>query len=446
MISNLVLTQSLSAVQSSHFQRSVLHVNYSDISGGAARAAYRIHKSIQQSNADIVSLMRVSEKLSDDPSVISGNPIYKPSRISRKLSSFNDRNYLGFGTINPVFHSFCRPSFGLGRELNACAQSLIHLHWIGRNLLSVEEIGRICKPVIWTLHDQWAFCGAEHYVAPPPLIDCRFIEGYTRRNRLRVDAEFGPDSCRYTWQRKRKAWKKKMQIVAPSRWMADNVLSSMLMHDWPTTVIPNPLDLDIWKPISKGEARQILGLPPDKSYLLFGAENSTDLRKGHDLLDAALQLLPNFVHEQLGQSLEILTFGVWENNHSTHCSFRVHRFGRLNDDISLKTLYSAADLFVLPSRQDNFPNTGIEAHACGTPVVAFRIGGLPDIVEEGATGALADPFSPDSLARKIAWILHDQQRMRAFSANARAKAAELWCSRKVAVQYTNLYQSLLERH
>jgi glycosyltransferase involved in cell wall biosynthesis len=125
--------------------------------------------------------------------------------------------------------------------------------------------------------------------------------------------------------------------------------------------------------------------------------------------------------------------------------FPIHTSGPLHDDLSLRLLYAAADVFVIPSRQDNLPNTGLEAHACGTPVVAFATGGLVDIVDHQITGALAQPFDPHSLAAAIRWVLEDPQRRRQLGAAARQRAERLWDPARVAGLYAEVYGQALER-
>ena len=123
----------------------------------------------------------------------------------------------------------------------------------------------------------------------------------------------------------------------------------------------------------------------------------------------------------------------------------LHDTGHLHDDLSLRALYSAADVMVVPSRQDNLPNTGLEAHACGTPVVAFNTGGLPDIVSDRVTGALAEPFQPASLAAAIRWVLQDPQRHQSLSRAARRRAEELWNPARVAALYADYYRQAIDR-
>ena len=124
--------------------------------------------------------------------------------------------------------------------------------------------------------------------------------------------------------------------------------------------------------------------------------------------------------------------------------FPLHYTGHLHDVLSLRALYSAADVMVIPSHQANLPNTGLEAHACGTPVVAFNTGGLPDIVDDRVTGALAEPFDPASLASCIHWVLEDEQRRRALGSVAREPAQRLWNPVRIAGLYTEVYRNAIK--
>ena len=302
-------------------------------------------------------------------------------------------------------------------------------------MLAIADIARIRKPIVWTLHDMWAFCGAEHYT-----IDHRWRDGYLRDNRPAHESGF--DLNRHTWQLKRNHWRRPLQIVCPSHWLADCVRTSALMHDWPVAVVPNTIDTHRWQPIEQRLARQLLGLPQDCPLLLFGAMGGgNDPRKGIDLLLAALALL---LSEPSLQTLQLVVFGQLAPQSPPQLGFPVHYIGHLHDDLSLRALYSAADAIVIPSRQDNLPNTGLEAHACGTPVVAFNTGGLPDIVLDRVTGALAQPFEPASLAAAIRWVLEDSQRRRALGAAARERAEQLWAPARVAGQYAEVYGRAIE--
>ena len=434
----------------------ILHVNASDISGGAARAAYRIHRSLVEHGAvhGLISQMRVISQLSGDPTVISGpptgqSPIWR--RLQPRLAMQARR---GFRTGNPTLHSIAWPSTGLGTELQQRQRQgqidLVHLHWLGDGTLSIEEIGRLPMPLVWTLHDQWAFCGGEHYTSPPQpsetaSSDERFGDGYSPANRHAHEA--GPDLYRRTWLRKRRAWRKPIHIVCPSQWLADCARCSILMGDWPITVIPYPIDLNVWAPCDQAQARALLGLLADRPLVLFGAVGgSADPRKGADLLLEALQRLRSQVVGTPLEQLELVVFGQSRPAQPPDLGFPIHYSGQLHDDLTLRLLYAAADVFVIPSRQDNLPNTGLEAHACGTPVVAFATGGLVDIVDDRVTGALAEPFDPLSLAAAIRWVLEDPQRRRQLGIAARKRAEYLWDPVCITALYSHVYEQALARN
>ena len=208
------------------------------------------------------------------------------------------------------------------------------------------------------------------------------------------------------------------------------------MRDWPVTVVPNPIDTDRWKPLDQALARSLLGLPVDVPLLLFGAMGGgRDPRKGFDLLlDTLLHLRGEL------EGLQLVVFGQLAPRQPPDLGFPIHYTGHLHDDLSLRALYSAADLLVIPSRHDNLPNTGVEAHACGTPVVAFNTGGLPDIVKHKRTGYLARAFVTEDMAAGIRWVLAEGQTLRV---NARERAVQNFASATVAEQYRIVYEGAI---
>jgi glycosyltransferase involved in cell wall biosynthesis len=235
-----------------------------------------------------------------------------------------------------------------------------------------------------------------------------------------------------------------MPIVCPSNWLAGCARRSALMRNWPITVIPSPIDLKVWAPCDQAQARSLLGLPQDRPLVLFGAIGGTgDPRKGADLLLEALRCLKASASGTPLDPLELVVFGQSRPATPTDLSFPVHFSGHLHDDISLRLLYAAADVMVVPSRQEAFGQTASEAHACGTPVVAFRTGGLVDIVDDRVTGALAEPFDPAAVADAIRWVLVDPQRRRQLGVAARQRAERLWAPERVAGLYAQLYRQAL---
>lgn len=407
----------------------IWHLSESDLLGGAARAAYRIHRALRAAGVD--SRMQLMRARSGDPSVRGATTkLEKLAHLGR--SELEPLLMRLMRTANPVQHSAAvLPSRWPARIARSDAD-LVHLHWMGSMMLSVADIARIRRPVVWTLHDMWAFCGTEHYAT-----DDRWQTGYTAGNRPAGEA--GPDLNRWTWNRKRRHWTRPIQIVTPSRWLADCVRQSALMADWPVEVIPNALDTGVWSPIDPLTARHLLGLPPTAPLLLFGAyDGAVDPRKGFDLLAGALARLRGQVPD-----LRLMVIGQAEPANAPDLGFPVHYCGRLNDDLSLRVLYSAADAMLVPSRQEAFGQTASEAHACGTPVIAFDTGGLPDIVTHKQTGWLARPFDTGDLAEGIRWVLADPGRHARLREQAHAEAVRRFACPVVAGRYRALYERVI---
>lgn len=425
----------------------VLHIAYSDIAGGAARATYRIHKSLvaNEKNFGIQSKMRVIRKLTTDRTVNGNRPINEFSLWRFIRPSLVIRYYKGFTLGKRTSFSAAWPKTFLGEEINATKTDVVHLHWLGNDTLSIEEIGKIKHPVVWLFHDMWAFCGTEHYVTPPPSVDERFAEGYFTTNRPLM--ENGKDLNRIAWERKREAWKKPMHVVCPSNWLADCVRRSVIMKDWPVTVIPNPIDLKKWKPYNKKIARAVFDLPENASLILFGAMGgAADPRKGADLLMDALKNLKLIMENSSLSEIQLLVFGQETPEEHFPIDFPVRFFGHLNDDITLSLLYSAADIMIVPSRQDNLPSTATEPLACGTPVVAFNIGGLSDIVAHQKNGWLSPAFDTKDMAEGMKWILEDKERYQILSSTAREMAIERYNPDMIAAKYLEVYKQVLAQN
>ena len=338
-------------------------------------------------------------------------------------------------TSNSNLHTPAIFPSGLVRAINRSDADVVNLHWIGEETLSIGEIARIAKPIVWTMHDMWAFCGAEHYA--PDDAQARWRAGYSAGTRAPADA--GIDIDAWVWRRKKRLWRP-CAIVASSRWLAQCARASALMNGWDITVVPNAIDTEFFRPVPARAARAELRLPENVPLLLFGSTSGTgDPRKGWDLLLQALDIVrtqrPDAVCVVIGKETPDLT---------RQLPLPVHWFGPVQDDRVLLSLYAAADATLVPSRQDNLPLMATEAQACGCPVVAFAATGLPDAVEHEVTGFLAEPFSPADLARGIRWVVDDPERHQRLRAQARARALALWAPQVVAARYRDLYPAAVE--
>jgi glycosyltransferase involved in cell wall biosynthesis len=418
----------------------VAQLSYADIGGGAARASHRLHQALRGQGVDSRLLVRVKD--SDDWTV--HGPEGRGGKLLALLRTQGGHALVrALGGPREAIHTLAlwpsrwpeRLAAGLDGAID-----LAHLHWVGGESLSLADIARLPCPAVWTLHDMWAFCGAEHYADEAP--EARWRRGYPPR-------AGGPglvDIDRWTFRRKRRAWTRPLQLIAPSRWMAAQVRASTLMAHWPVAVLPNAIDTTRFRPLPQAQARQLLELPAEGPLLLFGAlggavGGAADARKGFDLLADALGRLKA---GGAPPGLALAVFGQPAPREAPALGFPVHFLGRLHDDLTLRLTYAAADAFVIPSRQDNLPNTGVEALACGTPLVAFDQGGLPDLVDHRVDGWLARAFDTHDLAAGLAWVLAPD-RAPALREAARAKAEARFAAPVVARAHAELYAQLLDR-
>jgi glycosyltransferase involved in cell wall biosynthesis len=314
---------------------------------------------------------------------------------------------------------------------------LINLHFVGASFLRPESLPKFKCPLIWTLHDMWAFSGGEHYSGG----SARYKEGYLPHNRPTNESGF--DLNRWVWKRKLKAWAnlENLTIVTPSQWMAECARESVLFKNYRIEVIANGIDHDRFHPIEHSVVRDILNLPKDKRIILFGAAGATgDPRKGFHFLQTALLKLAAMGFQD---NTEVVIFGASRQKEQSDFGFRTHYMGRLNDEISLALVYACADVFICASTQDNLPNTVMESLACGTPVVGFDVGGVADMIEHQRNGYLARPFDTDDLSFGISWVLSDQERWRSLSLNARKKVEMEFTLERQSKKYIELFEDVV---
>ncbi len=407
-----------------------LILSTSDLDGGAARAAYRLHRGFRE--IEVPSQMLVRAKDSADNTVIG----YKPP-----IASFGSKlDILPLNLYRKRERTLFSPQWfpdAIAPKVREMAPDIINLHWACNGYLRIETLPKLKRAIVWTLHDMWAFTGGCHY---NQTCD-RFQVSCGACPQLNSGVEW--DLSRWIWQRKASAWRDlNLTLVTPSRWLAQYVRDSALFRDRRVEAIPNGIDPQTYKPVDAKMARDLLGLPQDKNIVLFGAMGATsDRRKGFHLLQPALQYL-----SQLGWSdrVELAIFGACEPESPPDLGFVPHYLGKFNDDVSLALVYSAADVFVVPSVQDNLSNTVMEAIACGTPCVTFDIGGMGEMIEHQHNGYLAKPYEIEDFARGIEWVIEDFERYGRLSDRARAKVeAEFTCDLQ-ARRYFSLFNEILE--
>lgn len=402
-----------------------------DDTGGAARSALRLHAALRRDGIDSVTFARSARRI-DDPTIQSPRSAF--AKGYGLVRAFVDARVPGL--LHPD-----RPRVPFGcallperasATLSAASPDLVHVHWIGEGFVRPESLARLGVPVVWTLHDSWALTGGCHL----PGTCTRFREACGACPAL-ASARDG-DLSRWGWNRKARAWRDlRLAFVAPSRWMAERARASGLGRDQRIEVIPNGVDPSVYRPVPRRLARAVLGLPPDAVVVLLSAHAvGADPNKGVPMLVSALGLLSRTV-PRLHLAVAGSSGGIQDP------PVPVRYLGPLADDYAMVLAYAAADVVAIPSREENLPNAAMEALACGRPVAAFRVGGIPELVRDRATGALAEPQDPADLAQAIGWVVGDRTRWRQLAAEARASAETEYAADRIAKRHADLYRELL---
>lgn len=383
--------------------------------------------------------MLVQQKDSSDASVIRFQPgrelINRMRRVVRRQYLRRDRISVAARPAGASYFSDDRSEYGAEILRELPTSEVVHLHWIAGFVDYEAFFKRVPKnlPIVWTLHDMNPFTGG-----------CHFDAGCAKfRQKCGACPQLGSsktvDFSARTWDRKSKAFahigSKRMHIVTPSRWLAAEVGESTLLSRFPVTVIPNGVDTELFQPRDRRFARQLFGIPPEARVVLFVADWAGEKRKGLDLLIEAIGGIENLP--------ELCVFTIGRSMARQEIGKRSIAIDYIRDELTMSLAYSAADLFVVPSLQDNLPNTALEAFACGIPTVAFGVGGLTDIIHEDETGVLVAPGDVRALRVAIAKILKTPDRLASMAESCRRTALAEYKLDVQARHYVALYESLM---
>lgn len=413
-------------------------LNTNDISGGAARAAYRLHTELCRMGHE--SRMFVSGKRSRDSSVVDFKPpMDLITRLRRRLyREMITRSFVQYRDSRPPGYELFtddRNAYGttLLSQLPIC--NVINLHWVSGFLDYHSFFSRVPSrtPIVWTLHDMNPFTGGCHYDH-----SCgRFMEGCGACPQL--GSSDPDDLSRQVWLRKQAIFARvepgHLHIVTPSSWLGREAKRSILLSKFPVTVIPNSLGTNDFAPRDRSFARDVLGVPNDANIILFAAESITNKRKGFSLLIKALDFLKN------QKNLFLMMLGNGDPTFAI--DIPNIKLGHISNDRFLSLIYSAADVYVIPSLQDNLPNTVLEALACGVPVASFEVGGIPDMVRPEVTGLLAAPENARALADVIITLLKNEGTRAEMSSNCRRIAKQEYSLEVQAKAYVDIYENLV---
>ena len=408
----------------------VTHVSYAV---SKQTASYRLHKELIN---HIDSTIFVSSKS------LVHNSIIQPKTLFHKVIS-------KIGLIREIFYSKVFPhssksyfSFNLGpvffqlfwlNKLFKSETDLFHLHWIGNGFLNLNQIHKLNKPIVITLHDVWFVTGGCHV-----NFECKKYEQGCNRCPLFENSYNPIDITQFIFDQKKKLFEdKKLEIVVFSSWMKEIVLSSPIYSNCNVNLISNGLNTNVFIPSEKSIARKYFSLPEEAKIILFGGISAkSDFNKGYDLLVECLLSINS-------KNIELVVFGEKNKGQSVINGFNVTSVGYLSDEESLALLYSAADVVIVPSRQESFSQVCLESISCGTPVVAFNYSGPRDIIVHKVNGYLANPYSTNDLALGVDWIFSELQKSNALSLRAREVAVDKFDIKKVAQLHLKLYNKIL---
>jgi glycosyltransferase involved in cell wall biosynthesis len=407
----------------------ILQISYSNYKGGASRAAWRIHQSMLKNriNSDFLVInpdWNISNKLISPYSKFDYQIFFIKRIIGSVISKIFLLDKFSIQSLS-LFQS------NLYKFINNSDYDIVNLHWICAEMMSIEDIAKIEKPIVWTLHDMWPFTATEHFT-----FDTRWKFGYYKKKK-NVGFLF---LKKLIWKRKIIRWKnKKFFIVGVSNWISKCATKSFLFKNNKIQTINNTLDLNFWKPINKNISRKYFNLPNNIKIFGHGALGTANsLLKGRDLIENSLKIL-----KIKKTDLIILNFG--DSVLSEEVGVKVINLGKLNTDIDIRYFYNSLDLFICPSRLESFGQTALEAQSCGVPVLCFDTSGLKDIVVHKKNGFFIRGFSISKFVKGIDFFLKitdsEHKKMSNYSRNY---ALKNFSYKKIAKEYSCLYKKILD--
>jgi glycosyltransferase involved in cell wall biosynthesis len=416
----------------------VIHLNTYDGNGGAGRASYRLNNALKKAgiNSDLYTYIKLGKR--EDIKALYPRTIDKFCATLRILAERYLPRFYEKDLKVPFSLSFFGKDIHTHPELlNA---DIIHLHWINHGFLNPSDLTKLAllnKPIVWTMHDSNVFTGGCHV-----RFNCQNYISHCGFCPLLKDPE-ADDISHRIWERKKDAYQQlKAQYISPSTWLAKAAKESGLLKDKPVYNIPNTLETDIFKPFEKQFARESLGLKPDDFILLSGfMPSKKDAHKGTSYLIDAINLWLA-KNPEMEKKATLIVFGNRNNQLPPPFKIPVKFLGTISNDEILAKAYAAADAFLTTSLDDNLPNTVMESLACGTPVISFETGGIPDMVEHKKNGYLAKYKDPTDFMEGLNWIYNHPNRA-TLNANAREKVTSEFSEEAIAEQHISLYKSLL---
>ncbi len=417
----------------------IIHFN-TYLSGGAAIAARRLHEKLVQYN---IASSFAHQPCADSKGGATYMPLFPAGglrdlayklmfKIPLKPSPYyylsnRPKGYEPFSFPVTQYKSFFDP-----RKLNA---DIINLNWIAEWIDYPSFFASIPDsfPIVWTLHDMNPFTGGCHY-----SWKCeKFKTGCNSCFQLNEKRNQRDISFRFSKIKRAALAGKSIHVVADSHWLESQARASTIFKNAKSfQTIHYGLDTKIFKPKDKAFCRKLLDIPESSFVICFGAHNIDNKRKGFDLLKKALAIVsPSY-------PVYCLFFGA--NQIDSMSNLGPHKYVGKLSSVDIQTIiYSAADLFVIPSIFEAFGLTALEAMACGVPVVGFNIGGIPDMITPHKNGLLASPADAADLADKIIYMIEHPKERCEMGQKARNTVTENFSDSLQAEKYIRLFETIL---
>ncbi|WP_439555371.1 glycosyltransferase family 4 protein [Dyadobacter sp.] len=413
----------------------VLHLSTFHLEGGAGVAAARLHQALLKSGTESSLLAAFPSK--EEQNVYGlGNSKWE---LRKMWARFTAERLLFYPQEADQSVRFAFSPAGVGADISkhplVQQADILHLHWINFGFLSLQSLEKLFalnKPIVWTMHDMWTMTGGCHYNRGCErfLSHCQYCPYLAKPDIYDISfTQFEAKKALYP--------KAKTALISPSLWLDRLTKKAALTRDLNSVCIPNCIDTTLFRPVNKLAARHAFGLPADKKLVLFTGANIQDKRKGFIYFKEALERM-----QLISDGIEVMLFGKADVSGFADFPVPVHYIGKISDTETMVNAYNAADLIVVPSLEDNLPNTIMEAMACGTPAVGFDTGGIPEMIDHHVNGFVAEQRSADSLAAGISWVLEKNVSSN-LSAAAREKVVNHYSESLIASRYQAIYNSLL---
>lgn len=419
----------------------ILIVNTSEMTGGAAVAANRLMDALN--NSGVKAKMLVNDKTSDSITVVGLG-----GRFKQQLRFLWERWCIFCHLHFDRTHLFDIDIANVGNDITRLPEfkeaDVIHLSWINQSMLSLTSIRKVIrsgKAIVWTLHDAWPVTGICHYTH-----SCQAFKRRCHNCPLLPGGGSENDLSSRIFARKKKLYQNSgIHFVACSKWLAGQAKQSALLTGLSVDSIPNPIDTHVFCPQDKRQARQYTMLPQDKRVILFVSQRVTQERKGMKYFIEAVEQMV-VCHPEMKNNTVIAILGGKADEVASQLSLPCYPLGYISDEGRIVSVYNAADVYVLPSLEDNLPNTIMEAMACGVPCVGFKVGGIPEMIDHQRNGYVAALANSADLAAGIYWTLCEAD-YTLLSQRAVQKVLSAYSQRTVAMNYIEVYnQALAFKH